>query len=84
MRWILGGPATLIGSLLSMASMPLFLPEGPAGVDHLVFPIVLFPAVWAALFLYASLEGNLRRGAALFTGLIVAQSLLVASAFVGG
>lgn len=83
-RWLLAGPATLIAALMSMASMPLFLPEGRAGIDHLAFPIVLFPAIWALLFFYTCLEARLGRAIITMTALIGAQTLLILSAFMGG
>ena len=41
--------------------MPLWLPTGAAGVDHLVLPLVLLPAIWAALFFHALLDRSLAR-----------------------
>ncbi|MEM7508377.1 MAG: hypothetical protein AAF415_16715 [Pseudomonadota bacterium] len=84
MRWILAGPATLIAALLSMATMPQWLPEGSAGIDHLAFPIVLFPAIWAVLFFYACLDMRLTRATLVFAAVIGAQLALISAAFAGG
>jgi hypothetical protein len=48
-RWLQAGPAALVLSVLTMAALPLLLPQGAAGIDHLVLPVVLFPLIWAAL-----------------------------------
>ncbi|MEM7529880.1 MAG: hypothetical protein AAF416_19845 [Pseudomonadota bacterium] len=84
MRWILAGPITAILAVLLTAAMPLWLPEGAAGVDHIVFPIVLFPATWALLFFYAVLETSQLRSAIVFGAGLVVNTLLVLWAFFGG
>lgn len=57
-RWLVAGPLTLIVSILTMAGMSAWLPKGSAGIDHLAFPIILFPAIWSVLFFYAVLESK--------------------------
>ncbi|MEM9148469.1 MAG: hypothetical protein AAGC57_20095 [Pseudomonadota bacterium] len=84
MRWWLGGPGTVAFAILATAAMPLWLPEGSAGIDHIVFPIVLFPLTWAAAFFYVVLEGNPRRCLAVMLGAIAMNSVLIAVAFLGG
>lgn len=39
-RWILAGPATILAALATMAAMPLWLPAGAAGINHLALPII--------------------------------------------
>ncbi|MEM7058157.1 MAG: hypothetical protein AAF557_11250 [Pseudomonadota bacterium] len=81
-RWILAGPVALILAIVTMASMPFWLPEGPAKVDHLAFPIVLFPLIWTITVVYPCLADNLPRATLIMLGLTVMQAALVTSAFV--
>jgi hypothetical protein len=60
-RVALAGPIALLLSAMILAGMPLWLPRGAAGVDHIVLPLILLPAVWAALFFYAVLDRSLLR-----------------------
>lgn len=62
-RYWLAGPATLLLSIVVMAASSLWLPEGRAQVDHLVFPLVLFPLIWSVIFMYVVLENNQKRAA---------------------
>ncbi|MEO0624774.1 MAG: hypothetical protein AAFU49_06900 [Pseudomonadota bacterium] len=84
MRWWLGGPGTIAFAILATAAMPLWLPEGSAGLDHIVFPIVLFPLTWAAAFFYVVLERSPKRCLLVMLGVVALNSALIASAFVGG
>ncbi len=61
MRGLLAGPLALIAACLVMVGGALWIPPGTAQVDNLVFPIVLFPLLWTALFLYACLDKKLAR-----------------------
>lgn len=79
-RWLLAGPGALAAALLSMASMPLWLPAGAAGIDHLVLPIVLFPLIWSVAFFYACLDGRLGRAALVTVAVIAGQAALLAGA----
>jgi len=81
-RWILAGPVALILSILFMASMPLLLPHGAGGVDHLVMPVVLFPVIWCAALLYPVMADNLGRSAAVMYGLLLAEVVIVTAALV--
>ena len=60
-RVTLAGPVTVLLSALVFAGMPLWLPRGAAGIDHIMLPLLLLPAVWAALFFYAVLDRSLVR-----------------------
>jgi hypothetical protein len=66
-RWQLGarialaGPVAVLLSVLIFAGMPLWLPRGAAGIDHIVMPLILLPAVWAVLFFHAVLDRSLAR-----------------------
>ena len=79
-RWILAGPGALVLATLFMAAMPVWLPAGDAGVNNIVYPLVLAPLFWALAFLYAVLEGNLRRGVAITTGGVLLQGAVLALA----
>ena len=43
-------------AVLVVAGATRWLPEGRAGIDHIVVPIVLFPLIWIvlAIWLYAA------------------------------
>ncbi|GHD46660.1 hypothetical protein GCM10017083_16050 [Thalassobaculum fulvum] len=75
-RWILAGPGATTAAILTMAAMPAWLPRGAAGVDNIVYPLVLAPLIWTVAFLYAVVEPNLPRGVALIAGAVVANGLV--------
>ena len=56
--------------------MPMWFPKGAAGIDHFVFPVLLFPLVWALALLYAVLEDDFIRSSSIMTSLIVLNSLV--------
>lgn len=78
LRGLLAGPLALLTALLSMMAGALWLPEGAAGLDHLVLPVVFFPVLWAAWFLYACLDPRLLRGFAVVAGAALLQLALIA------
>lgn len=82
-RWILAGPAALIAAMLSMAAMPVWLPSGVAGIDNIVYPIILAPLIWAVVFMYAVLEENLPRGLAVAAAVILVKGTIVALSVTG-
>lgn len=82
-RWLLAGPGALLAAVATMAVMPLWLPEGRAGVTNLAFPVILAPLIWAVAFFYACLEENLVRGTLLIGGLIVVQGVVATLAIAG-
>ncbi|MEM0912374.1 MAG: hypothetical protein AAGJ37_15475 [Pseudomonadota bacterium] len=61
-RTVLAGPATLLFAIVALAAMPVWAPAGAAGVNHIVFSLISFPAWWALAFFYSVLEENLVRG----------------------
>jgi hypothetical protein len=77
-RWLLGGPMAVLIAVLAMGAMPLWFPAGAAGVDHLIFPLILFPALWAAAFFYAILAENMRRAALVMTALALVNAACIA------
>ncbi|MEL7137885.1 MAG: hypothetical protein AAGE83_00790 [Pseudomonadota bacterium] len=82
-RWITAGPVAVVLSALFTSAMPLWFPEGSAGVDHIVFPILLFPATWATIFFYAILETSQARSVIVMGGATVINLVLIAGAFWG-
>ncbi|MDK2758223.1 MAG: hypothetical protein KYX66_15975 [Blastomonas fulva] len=81
LRWVMAGPLALIAAVVTMASMPLWLPGGAAGIDNLIWPILLFPALWAVYFLYALIEARPLRGTGVITAIILANAALIYSRF---
>lgn len=77
-RWMLCGPATLLLTVLLMMGSAHWLPIGSAGVDNIVLPVILFPLIWAGVFIYALAEDNLLRGVAVMGGLTVGHVGLLA------
>lgn len=80
-RTLLAGPGALITAVVAMAAMPVWLPPGTAGIDNLVFPLVLFPLIWAAAFFYACLDENLIRAAVTLLAATGLNGAVVAWAF---
>lgn len=77
-RWLLAGPVVFAVAGLVMSGGALWVPAGPAQIDNIVLPIVLFPAIWALLFFYASLDRRLGRAYAIVLGVGVVHALLIA------
>lgn len=76
-RGVLAGPLSFICSWLLMAGAALYLPVGAAGVDNLVFPILLFPLLWSCLFLYTLLDVRLARAYLVIVALCVIHALVL-------
>lgn len=83
-RWLLAGPGALLAAVLFIASVPVWLPGGAAGIDNIVYPVILAPLFWAVAFIYTCLEENLPRGAAVIAAAILLQGIVVAAALVAG
>jgi hypothetical protein len=83
-RWIrigFAGPGAIVVAVVMMAGMTQWLPQGSAGIDNLVVPLVLLPIIWAALFFHACLDRDLRRVAVIALGLLLVHGGLVAHKF---
>ena len=78
LRGVLAGPLSLIAACLVMAGSALWLPEGRAQVNNLVLPVVLFPLLWTALFLYACLDRRLKRAFVVMLSLVAVNAALLA------
>lgn len=79
-RCLIAGPLALACSVLVMAGMPLYLPAGAGGADHIAFSVLLFPLVWAALFFYAIMEKRQWRSAVLLIALSGLNAIPVVAA----
>ena len=82
LRGILAGPLALAAACLAMTGGALWLPPGTAQVNNLVMPVVLFPLIWTALFIYACLDRHLKRAYAVIGLLVAANVALLAWHFV--
>lgn len=77
-RLILAGPVAVLSSLAIMAGLATWLPPGAGRVNHLVLPIVLFPAIFTALLVYSYYDRKLLRAYAVVVGLAVVHVALIA------
>jgi hypothetical protein len=82
-RFWLAGPITLLVAIFSMASMSLWFPPGIANVNHLAFPLVLFPLLWAISFFYSVLEVNIKRAWLILMLVLVLNAVPVIAAMAG-
>lgn len=78
LRGLLIGPLALLAALLCMAGGAVWLPAGAAQVNDLVLPVVLFPLLWTAFFLYACLDKRLVRAFVVVGVAIAINALLIA------
>lgn len=76
LRVLLAGPVVLAAACFAVVGGALSLPAGSAGVNNLVLPVVLFPLLWAVLFLYACLDRRLAR-AWLVVGALLGINVLI-------
>jgi hypothetical protein len=77
LRGLLAGPFALAAAVLVMTGSALWLPPGTAQVNNLVVPVILFPLLWTAFFLYACLDRKLTRAYAIVGAFAVANAGLV-------
>lgn len=82
-RFWMAGPVALFLSIFFMASMSLWLPQGAAGIDHLVLPIVLFPLIWSVFFFYAVMADNKKRMVLTMLSLLLICGGVVVASFMG-
>lgn len=76
-RFMLAGPLVFVCSVAVMGGAAVLIPPGPATINHVAIPLVLFPGVWALLFFYACLETRLSRCSAALLLLVVANGGLI-------
>lgn len=77
LRVVLAGPLVLITSIVTVSGSALWLPAGAAGINHLMLPPFLFPAVLAVLFLHACLDRKLARAYAIHLALLSVGAFLI-------
>ncbi|CAA0109290.1 Uncharacterised protein [BD1-7 clade bacterium] len=75
-RFVLAGPVVFIAAIAVMSGAAVWMPSGVAGVNNIVLPLALFPAIWAVLFFYVCLTENLKR-AGLITGLLLIANVVL-------
>ena len=78
LRGLLAGPLALAAAFLTMMGGAFWLPVGAAQVNNLVLPVVLFPLLWTACFLYACLDKKLARAYAVVGVLVILNAALIA------
>jgi uncharacterized membrane protein len=77
LRWITAGPLTMAAAVLTMASTPLWWPKGAAGIDNLIFAILLFPAFWAIHIFYALMDSKPWRALFVIMTVIIVNALII-------
>lgn len=83
-RWMLAGPGALIAAILAMGGSTQWLPVGPSGLDNMLYPVLLFPGIWAVFFFIAIMFDHVWKAALLIIGVSVAHAYLVFTAFSAG
>jgi hypothetical protein len=86
MRWariMLAGPLVLLCSILIMGASLVWVPPGAGRVNHIVLPIVVYPAIWTGLFFYACFDRQLWRAYAVVGGLAALHVVLIAVRWMG-
>jgi hypothetical protein len=78
LRGLLAGPIALAAAVLVMTGSALWLPPGTAQVNNLVVPVILFPLLWTAFFLYACLDKRLARAYVIVGAFAAANAGLLA------
>ena len=68
-------------SVLLVAGATKWLPEGRAGIDHIITPIVLFPLVWITLGLFLYIARRRARAWTIALILVIVHAGLVAYGF---
>lgn len=76
-RVVLAGPLVFLCSVAVMGGAAIVIPPGPAMINNIALPLVLFPGAWGALFFYACLDEKLVRAYAVVVALIVANGGLI-------
>lgn len=76
-RILLAGPLVFLAAIMVMAGAAVWLPPGTAQINNIVIPLVLFPAIWVALFFYACLDQRLKRAYWLLGLLSLSQAGLI-------
>ncbi|MEM8774663.1 MAG: hypothetical protein AAGF53_06490 [Pseudomonadota bacterium] len=83
-RWLLAGPGALIAAILAMGGSTQWVPSGPAEIDHFMFPLLLFPGIWAFFFFIAIMFDHVWKASILILGITAIHAYLVFTAFSAG
>ncbi|MEM1079371.1 MAG: hypothetical protein AAGI09_12655 [Pseudomonadota bacterium] len=78
LRWIAAGPVALIATFAVMGGMALWWPKGPAGLDHIAMPIVLFPMIWVGWVTYGVIADLPGRALGVMAGVTLGNCILIA------
>ena len=81
LRWLLAAPGALLISILMMASFPMVLPKGAGGVNHLLFPVLAFPLIWATLIILPVSTRRVLRMAWVYAGLLALCLAIIGLSF---
>ena len=84
-RWwraMLAGPLVFLCSVAVMGGLAVVIPPGPALINNVAVPLVLFPGAWGLLFFYACLDLKLLRAYAVVVGLLLTNGGLIAWHFI--
>ncbi len=76
-RGLLAGPVCFITAAAVMAGASLWYPQGAAQINNIAVPIIVFPAIWAALFFYLMLDRKLGRAWLVAGVLLFAHAALI-------
>lgn len=80
-RWAritLVGPLVFCSAFVTICAASVWWPAGPARIDNVAIPLVLFPALWAGLFFYSYLTPHLARAYGLVLSLLLLNTGLIA------
>lgn len=83
-RFWLAGPVTFIVSIMVMLGMAIWFPEGAGQIDNMIFPMLLFPLIWAIIFFYSYLEKKLLRLGLVLAILMLTHVAMIGSHLMGG
>lgn len=81
-RWILAGPMGFVLSVLTMATLPLVLPSGAGGINHILMPVLFFPLIWAGYILWPLVADRIARCAAWYFALLLISLIVLLLNFI--
>lgn len=82
LRGVLAGPLVFLCSVAVMGGLAVLIPPGPALINNVAVPLVLFPGAWGLLFFYACLDVKLLRAYAVVAGLMLLNGGLIGWHFI--
>lgn len=83
-RWLLAGPGALIAAVVAMGGSTQWLPPGSAEIDNFLFPVLLFPGIWAIFFFIAIIFDEVWKAALLIFSLTAIHIYFLFTAFTAG